>query len=158
MIDFRRWEYQGNNLINKQTGECYAFKDSFVQNSDNEEFVKCYCESLNKFPVLARSEYALFIYLLNEMGYITTNKRTTLFSRKERLRAADQLGLGIDSINKAVSGLYKRGLIIKLKHNHIQVNPEIAAKGNENSIQAIRTTLLKVSEEVVKITEFGGKK
>lgn len=101
----------------------------FMKNkTSNSNFIKLYTDTVLHLPYLTNSEYTL---LLRLVPFIKYNDNELHIGSNARLELCQLCGLKIDSINKAISGLVRMNILLKIEVARYQMNPLIMFNGDE---------------------------
>lgn len=140
------------HIVSQETGEIITSKT--VYNTQTEpEYVKLYIDCLFAVKGVRKGINPIFLAFLPYMSYADINGQgggqVIFINKAMKDIIAKKLGLGIDSINKALSELTKAGIFKRLTVGTYQVNPNIVGKGEWKDIKNIRATFDFASKEVV---------
>lgn len=140
-----------SHIIN-QEGEVVESKVVYKTQTE-PEYVKLYIDCILTIKGLRKGLNPIFLAFLPYMSYADINGQgggQIIFVNKAMKNViAQQLNLGIDSINKALSEFTKAGIFKRLTVGTYQVNPNIVGKGEWKDIKNIRATFDFGKKEVV---------
>ena len=135
-----------------ETGEVMSSRTMY-RCKDEPEFVKLYIDCLFTVKGLRKGLNPIFLAFLQYMTYADVNGQEggqLIFTNKAlKMQICNKLGLGIDSINKALSDFVKAGVFKRIAPATYQVNPNIVGKGSWSDIKSIRANFDFNSKEVV---------
>lgn len=133
-------------------GEVVSSKTVYKTQTE-PEYVKLYIDCVLTVKGLRKGLNPIFLAFLPYMSYADINGQgggQVIFVNKAMKDIiANQLNLGIDSINKALSEFTKAGLFKRLTVGTYQVNPNIVGKGEWKDIKNIRATFDFGSKDIV---------
>lgn len=143
-----------------QEGEVVSSK-TVIKSISEPEYVKLYIDCLFTVKGLRKGLNPIFIAFLRHMSYADVNARyggQLIYTNKAlKMQIAEQLHLGIDSINKALSEFVKAGVFKRVAVGTYQVNPDIVGRGEWKDIKNIKATFdfaeKSVKAEIVKAEE-----
>lgn len=124
-----------NQTIDETTGEVLSSKKVTKMIIPQEPaFVKLYIQDIMKVMNLNGSCKDVLLAFLPTMGY--NNVIAAQKFVKEMI--CDQLGMKMNTLNKAIDTMSKEGVLIRKGRGIYVVNPNIIAKGKWENIQEIR--------------------
>lgn len=130
-------------VVDKENGEVITHKTVYKTN-DEPEYIKLYIDTVFTFKGLRKGLNPIFLAFLKHMSYAGADElyggQIIFVNMTMKKMIASQLGLGIDSINKALSEFVKAGVFSRVSVGTYQVNPDIVGKGNWADIKNIRAT------------------
>jgi len=140
------------HIVSQETGEVITSKTVYKTQTE-PEYIKLYIDCLFAVKGVRKGINPIFLAFLPYMSYADINGQgggQIIFVNKAMKDIiAKKLGLGIDSINKALSELTKAGIFKRLTVGTYQVNPNIVGKGEWKDIKNIRATFDFAKKEVV---------
>lgn len=135
-----------------EAGEVMQSKTVYKAQTE-PEYVKLYIDCILTVKGLRKGLNPIFMAFLPYMSYADINGQgggqVIFINKAMKDIIANKLGLGIDSINKALSELTKAGIFKRLTVGTYQVNPNIVGKGEWKDIKNIRATFDFGNKEVV---------
>lgn len=128
---------------NSETGEVMNSK-VVCRTTDEPDYVKLYLDCLLTVKGLRKGLNPVLIALLKHMSYAnsddTTGGQIIIINKFLKETVAKTLGLGIDSINKALTDFTKSGIFKRIAPGTYQVNPDFVGKGEWKDIRNIKAT------------------
>lgn len=130
-------------VVDKENGEVVTNKTVYKTN-DEPEYIKLYIDCVFTFKGIRKGLNPIFLAFLKHMTYAGADEmfggQVIFVNMAMKKLIANQLGLGIDSINKALSEFVKAGIFRRMAVGTYQVNPDIVGKGNWADIKNIKAT------------------
>lgn len=121
--------------IDISTGEINSIERRSVFQIDKEpDYVKLYLKDIIRLKGLPPSTTMVLNALLQSMGY---NNIIPAYSPIKKLICKD-LNISVDTLNKAIDNLYKKGILIRLDRGIYMADPELFGRGNWSEIKDIR--------------------
>lgn len=155
-MNLENWEYGNGTYTNKQTGEILEYLES-RQEIDKSEFLyadgrfaRLYMETVRDLPPLIKREQKLLWFLLTEMNY----DNIYIMDISGREKAIIETGMPYNTLNSALSGLYKNNVVIKLARGRVQVNLKFFSKGSAKRVMALKYSLYRLDGKYFEITEM----
>jgi predicted transcriptional regulator len=140
------------HIVSQETGEVITSKTVYKTQTE-PEYIKLYIDCLFTVKGVRKGLNPIFLAFLPYMSYADINGQgggqVIFINKAMKDIIAKKLGLGIDSINKALSELTKAGIFKRLTVGTYQVNPNIVGKGEWKDIKNIRATFDFANKEVV---------
>lgn len=139
-------------VVATQNGEVISSKTIYKTQSE-PEYVKLYIDCVFTVKGVRKGLNPIFVAFLDYMSYADMDEdyggQTIYVNKAMKMAIAKKLGLGIDSINKALWEFTKYGLFKRVEVGTYQVNPNIVGKGEWKDIKNIRATFDFASKEIV---------
>jgi hypothetical protein len=130
-------------VANHETGEILTEKRTEVGIFEKEPpFVKMYIEDIGKLNNLPQFVNNILYELLSNMGY---NNVVPMYM-PIKLMICEKIGISINSLNKAIDELYKKGILIRKARGFYMMDPYIFGRGSWNDVKDIRMTITYDSE------------
>lgn len=121
--------------VNHETGEIISTERKTVVQVDREpEYVKLYVKDIVRLNGLPNSTASILNALLRSMGY---NNIIPAYAPVKKIICRD-LGIKINTLNKAIDSLYKKNILIRLDRGIYMADPEIFGRGTWGEIKEIR--------------------
>ena len=144
-------------IIDSTSGEVLSSsKTTSIAVGNEPQYFKIYTDAITDVANICNlndTEKNVFLSLARNMSF--NNKVVLLKPTKELLMADAQIN-SLNTLNKAIDNLYKKGFLLRDARSLYTVNPEIAGKGKWENIKALRLTIDYTKEgrifEIKKIT------
>lgn len=123
------------NVLDKETGEVVVqrkFTESYVEKEP--DYVKLYFKDLAKLNDLSKGDSSFMLSLLKRVGY---NNQIILVSYVKK-QICEELGLKMKTIDKAISVLVKKQILIREDRGLFIFNPYLFGRGKWKDIKKIR--------------------
>ena len=127
-----------------------ASKSTTITYEKEPEYIKLYIRDIAKLSDVPAGMDKILIALVSKMGY--SNIIPAYKPVKQVI--ANELGISIDYVNKAITQFHKKGLLIRGARGMYVANPELFGKGKWENVKNLRLTV-EYSSETMK---NGGKK
>lgn len=139
-------------IITTTEGEVVSSKTVYKTQSE-PEYVKLYIDCVFTVKGVRKGLNPIFVAFLDYMSFADANEehggQTIYVNKAMKMAIAKKLGLGIDSINKALWEFTKHGLFKRVDVGTYQVNPNIVGRGEWKDIKNIRATFDFGNKEIV---------
>ena len=121
--------------IDITTGEINSIERRSVFQIEKEpDYVKLYLKDIVRLKGLPPSTTMVLNALLQSMGY---NNIIPAYAPIKKIICKD-LGISIDTLNKAIDNLYKKAILIRLDRGIYMADPELFGRGTWGEIKEIR--------------------
>ena len=135
-----------------ETGEIVSSK-TVSRVKDEPDYVKLYLDCLLTVKGLRKGLNPILVSLLKHMSYANSEDATggqiIIVNKFLKETIANNLGLGIDSINKALGSFADSGIFKRIAVGTYQVNPDFVGKGEWKDIRNIKATFDFANKSVV---------
>lgn len=129
---------QVNTTTDVHTGEIIEIKRHTNTVLEKEpDFVKLYVQDIVRLKALPNSSAMVLNLLLKSMSY---KNIIPAYAPIKRMICAE-LGIGMDSLNKAIDNLYKAGILIRIERGIYMADPNLFGKGEWKNINNLRLTI-----------------
>ncbi len=126
------------NIINHETGEEQIEKRTNVGMFEKEPpYVKTYISDIQRLMGFPNYVNDILLELLSNMGY---NNIIPMYAPIKNM-ICSKLNISINTLNKAVDELYKKGILIRAARGMYIVDPNIFGRGSWQDIKNIRMTI-----------------
>jgi hypothetical protein len=135
--------------VDHETGEITSTEKRTVFQIDKEpEYVKLYLKDIIRLNDLPPAHGRVLRALLQSMGY---NNIIPAYAPIKKVICRD-LGIKMNTINKAIDGLYKKNILIRLDRGIYMADPDLFGRGTWGQIQEIRmmVTYTKDGQKIVR--------
>jgi hypothetical protein len=124
--------------LNTETGEMISHKKTKSVILEKEpEFVKLYLGDIIRLKDLPKGTDKILYALLQTMGY---NNVIPAFAAIKRMIIRD-LGISINTLNKGIDTLHKKGVLIRIERGIYMADPELFGKGSWAQIKDLRLNI-----------------
>lgn len=121
--------------VNHETGEIISTEKRTVFQIDKEpEYVKLYLRDIIRLNELPPAHGKVLRALLQSMGY---NNIIPAYAPIKKVICRD-LNISMDTLNKAIDGLYKKNILIRLDRGIYMADPNLFGRGTWGEIKEIR--------------------
>jgi hypothetical protein len=121
--------------LDHETGELTSFRKVKEYKVDSEPpYIKLYIGDLMRIKGLPPATTNVLLSLLRSMGY---NNVIPAYSPIKKLICRD-LGISMDTMNKAIDNLYKENILIRLDRGMYMADPELFGRGTWGEVEKIR--------------------
>ncbi len=131
--------YQETNTITDvETGEVTLIEKTEVTFADREpDFVKLYVSDISRMHGLPPSTDKVLLEIIGQMGY------TNIFAAYAPIKRhfCNILGISMDTLNKSIDQLFKKGLLIRVERGMYMVDPNLFARGKWEDIKKLRLVI-----------------
>lgn len=122
-------------IVDSSTGEVVISKSITKAVVEREpDFVKLYLADIQRLKDLPKNTDKVLHLLLKSMSY---KNIIPAFAPVKRL-ICKELGISMDTLNKAIDNLYKAGVLIRLERGIYMADPELFGKGQWEDIRGLR--------------------
>jgi hypothetical protein len=139
--------------IDYQTGEILTEQNEF-KFATEPSFFKTYCDDLGYLHQLNNGTKSVLYFLAKRMNY----QNQIIITIDLKLEACEEIKIGLNMVNKAISTLYKKDILIKKNKERRSiyiVNPKYFAKGTWKDIKQLRTEIVYNDAGRFILTEIG---
>lgn len=122
-------------VIDEQTGEVFRSENTKVSFADREpDYVKLYVKDIIRLQDLPPSTDKVLMEIIGQMGY------SNIFAAYAPIKRvmSRNLGLSINTLNKSIDMLYKKGILVRVERGVYMVDPNLFARGKWEDIKKIR--------------------
>lgn len=106
------------------------------------EYVKLYIDCVFQLKGLRKGLSPIFLALLPHMSYADMNEdeggQIMYINKALKKQIAAKLGIGIESVNKALTDFVRAGIFRRVDTGTYQVNPNIVGRGDWKNVKNIR--------------------
>lgn len=98
------------------------------------DYIKLYLNDLMKIKELPKNTNIILIAILKLMSW------NNIFAAYAPIKnvICSELGIAIDTLNKGIQNLYKKGILIRVARGVYLVDPELVGKGKWEDIKKLR--------------------
>lgn len=122
-------------IVDLSTGEVTNInRRSVFQVEKEPDYVKLYLRDIIRLKGLPPSTSTVLNALLQSMGY---NNIIPAYAPIKKLICKD-LNISMDTLNKAIDNLYKKGILIRIDRGIYMADPELFGRGTWGEIKEIR--------------------
>jgi hypothetical protein len=135
---------------NYETGEILTESRTEVGMFEKEPpFVKMYIEDIGKLNNLPNYVSNILYELLSNMGY---NNVVPMYM-PIKMMICEKIGISVNSLNKAIDELYKKGILLRKARGFYMMDPHIFGRGSWKDVKDIRMTITydeKTNKRIIK--------
>lgn len=139
-------------VISEETGEVKSSKTVHKVQTE-PDYVKLYIDCVFILKGVRKGINPIFLAFLEHMSYADSNTKyggqVIYVNKAMKSTIAENLGLKIDSINKALYELVKNKIFKRVDVGTYQVNPNIVGRGEWKDIKNIRAFFDFGSKEII---------
>jgi hypothetical protein len=131
------WE-ENKVTIDESTGEILKTENTKVSFADREpDFVKFYVSDINRMKGLPPSTDKVLLEIIGQMGY---SNIFAAYAPMKRVLCRN-LNISIETLNKSIDQLYKKGILIRIERGVYLVDPNLFARGKWEDIKKLRLVI-----------------
>ena len=127
-----------DTITDTNTGEVSSIKRHTQSIVEKEpEYIKLYLADIARLKDLPKSTEGVLHLLLKSMSY---KNIIPAYAPIKRM-ICSELGIQMDTLNKAIDNLYKAGILIRVERGIYMADPNIFGKGEWKSIKNLRLVI-----------------
>ena len=131
------WQ-ENKTTIDETTGEIITSEKTEITFADREpDFIKLYVSDISRMNGLPPSTDKVLLEIIGQMGY------SNIFAAYAPMKRffCKKLGISMETLNKSVDQLYKKGILVRIERGMYLVDPNLFARGKWEDIKKLRLVI-----------------
>ena len=134
----KKYVQTSTDTVDYHTGEItHQTKTTVIPFEQEPPFVKLYFQDIAKITGLSMGQTDLLFHIVKNMSY----KNIWVAHAYLKEIICMDLGMKLNTLNKYIDFLYKKGILLRLKRGVYLVNPDLFAKGSWKDIKKLRLSI-----------------